>query len=658
MEVGRQDDVLAYKNSAHESGVQVGIEISRSGNGAHAWIFFSEPVASRLARQLGTFFLSRASASRHLIKLETYDRFFPNQDYLPKGGFGNLIALPLQKIPREKDNTVFVDDNLEPYKDQWKFLSEIRRLSIFDVTTLLQKFEQISESITDARFEDESLDRSEKALHSSLEKLTPKLYQKQIKALIDSQLSINLSGLPSPLIAAFKRTSTFANPKFFELQRLRFSTWKTPKYIFCGEIHSTQLILPRGVLDQCIDLTERVGGKLLLQDCRIVKKKFRISFKGNLRIEQKNAVSELIKYNTGVLVAPPGSGKTVIACSIIAKRKMSTLIVVHRSPLLEQWKERISEFLSIDREEIGIIKGKKKKSLGKVDIAMLQSLTKRIELESFFSQYSQIIIDECHHIAAISFESVVKKCPTRFVLGLTATPFRKDGHQAIIYMQCGPIRHEMQNRQSMLLKKKVIVRETNFRMPEDAGQQPPIHQVWAHLIIDQERIKLICCDVLKELEKGSISLIISERKDHLQTLAKYLSILIGSKDYRIFILDGDMGEKTRISVLNEIYSILDKGKKLCLFTTGSLFGEGFDLPALDTLFLVMPVSFKGKIIQYAGRIHRTYEGKKEVKIYDYVDQWSGLTLSMYRKRVSAYRKMGYKIEAPQTLMAGKKSTVK
>lgn len=644
-----EQDVLLFKKEAEKLGVEVAVERSRSGNGGHAWIFFSEFIPASLARQLGSIIMTKAIMKSPRFDLSSYDRFFPNQDYMPKGGFGNLIALPLQKAPRENGNSAFISDNLKVIDNQWEYLSSVRALSFLDVSKLVDKVSADFDK-PDAAVEDENQSWSESTLDILTEQVKDQCFGQTIEAKLSSQLYVGIEGVPSKLIAALKRLATFANPEFFQKQKMRFSTWNIPKYIFCGDLEGSHLILPSGLIEKVEEICADAGAEFKLNDSRPNHRHFRVSFKGKLKKEQKRAVEEVVEHECGVLVAPPGSGKTVMGCAVLSKRKVPTLILVHRAPLLDQWKNRIEEFVNFDVKKIGTINGQKKKPQGKIDIAMMQTVNKMSEedLKTLLSKYEQIIVDECHHIAAFTFESILKKSPARYILGLTATPYRKDGHQAIIHMQSGPIRYEMLETETEFESKRVIVRNSNFKMPEEAGPQPPIHQVWSHLITDEERLELVADDVIENLDEARVPLVISERKEHLQLLRNNL-LSKEVPESHIFILDGDLSKKQRNTMLEEINSSIVRKDPVCILTTGSLIGEGFDLPVLDTLFLAMPVAFRGKVIQYAGRIHRPVEGKDEVRIYDYVDPWSGLTLSMFRKRVKAYRSMGYRIESPPTI---------
>jgi superfamily II DNA or RNA helicase len=330
---------------------------------------------------------------------------------------------------------------------------------------------------------------------------------------------------------------------------------------------------------------------------------------------------------------------------MIAKRKTSTLILVHRTPLMEQWRQRIAEFLGTEPKKIGTFGGTRKKPTGEIDVGMLPSLAKLENPGELLSAYGQIIIDECHHLPAVSFDKVLQQSPARYILGLTATPYRKDGHQAIIHMQCGPTRYEVKHVDGPTLKKRVIVRETKFKLPDELGPQPAIHLVWENLVADPARLDLVARDLRRALEQGRFPLVISERKEHLARLKEVFDERLQDFGAKGFTLVGGMGKKARAATLEAIKSALEAKTHPYILATGSFIGEGFDFPALDTLIVAMPVSFKGKIIQYAGRLHRASPDKTEVQIYDYLDASSALTVSMFRKRLAAYRKMEYQIEA-------------
>lgn len=645
-----QADILAFSEAAKSLGIQTAIERSRSGKGGHAWIFFTEPVPARLARSLGTLIIAKCSERNIRLSLESYDRFFPTQDFLPKGGFGNLIALPLQKIPRENGNSCFVDENFNVIPDQWSYLASIRRLYKYELESILKDYLPKANFKRHDAFEDtawltdnEILDKT-----SIPQEHDDSLTDKDIEIIFGSMLSIPLEGIPTKIIVRLKKTASFANPEFYKLQRMRMQTYPHPRFIFSGEIRPDYLFLPRGVLDKATRILQQAGANVVIRDERVAKKKFKVEFSGELTEIQEKAVEKVKISDIGILMAPPGAGKTVMACQIIASRKVSTLVLVHRQPLLDQWKERISQFLSIPIKEIGTLSGSKKKMTGKVDVGMLQSISKIEDLTELTEKYSQIIIDECHHIPATSFEAILKQLPARYVLGLSATPYRKDGLEKIMFQQCGPIRHEIQISEVSDLLKDVYIFETSLVFPEELGRQPPYQVLINYLIQNEKRNFLIAGKTTEVIQNGRFPLLVSDRKDHLEIL----SILIEEKNptVELVLLDGDLTNKQRKNELTKIDDCRKSKKQVIILATASLVGEGFDLPELDTLIFATPLSFEGRLIQYAGRIHRSYQDKNTARIIDFVDSYSGMFLKMYRSRVNTYRKMGYKIHEDDSLM--------
>jgi hypothetical protein len=403
---GWQDDAAAYQRAGLELGVDVAIERSRSGKGAHAWVFFAEPVPARLARQLGTMILSRALDARPEMSFKSYDRFFPNQDFLPRGGFGNLIALPLQKAPREKGNSVFLNPQLAPVPEQWEFLAQVRRLSLSDLNAILQSRATQSSTLRSG----DATDIQDVLLSTDSSLLVPYASGPELQRVkgvvtvrVGSQILIPLDRLFPRLIARLKRLAAFPNPEFCKRNRMRLPTYLHPRIVFSGEMRRNELILPRGVIEQAVGLLEEAGAKVDVHDERPKSGRIRARFRGTLTAEQKTSVRALIRHEFGVFVAPPGAGKTVVACALIARRKVPTLVLVHRQPLVEQWRGRLLEFLSLREQDIGIVSGAKKRTSGKVDIAMLQTLGRADDIREILPGYAQVIVDECHHIPASSF---------------------------------------------------------------------------------------------------------------------------------------------------------------------------------------------------------------------------------------------------------------
>jgi superfamily II DNA or RNA helicase len=637
-------DVTTFRETGRSLGIEVLVERSRSGNGAHAWIFFEGPIPAKTARSLGTLILAKCSERNLRLSLESYDRFFPSQDYLPKGGFGNLIALPLQRSPRSEGNSVFLDEAMLPYEDQWAALNGVRRLGLSEVQRLLSeylpKWQPSGEGFLDVAWitDNSILERT-----SSINTPEPKLSGETVEITFGSMLSIPLEKLPSRVVAKLKKTASFANPEFYKRQRMRMQTYPLSRFIFSGELHPSEIILPRGVLDEVIKILTVAGAQVVIRDERVGRRKLKLDFDGELTSAQADAVKRLRKSDFGILMAPPGSGKTVMACALIAERKVSTLVLVHRQPLMEQWRERISTFLKVPPKEIGNLSGTKKKMTGKLDLAMLQSLTKLEDLSDIAQSYSQIIIDECHHIPATSFEDILKQLPARYVVGLTATPYRKDGLEKILFQQCGPIRVELDDSEARLLQKSATIHETKFRLPPELGERPPYHELIQHLTSDPSRNSIIAIQAIQALRANRFPMLMSDRKEHLDALANAIKEKSADEKLEIVRLDGDLTSKQRKEALQTLQELKQSGVKVLLMSSASLIGEGFDLPALDTMILATPLSFEGRIIQYAGRIHRQSDGKDSVEIIDFVDFSNAMLIKMYRNRVKAYRKMGYSI---------------
>jgi superfamily II DNA or RNA helicase len=647
---GWRENVVAYKEAAQRVGVAAAVERSRSGNGAHAWIFFSEAVPATLARRLGTILLAKASATRPTMSLGAFDRLFPNQDTIPKGGFGNLIALPLAGEPRKLGNTVFLDDELSPHSDQWAFLATVKRLSREDLDRIagqIAPMAALASSRGDSAF---ALESDECALDLSRPTIKPGMISGEVTLRFDSRLHIPPT-VPAAILASLKRLAAFANPVFHEKLRLRFATYDTPRFIFAGEWHADRLVIPRGAMDDAIAILEKAGANVTIQDARPEGKLVRWTFHGELRPEQEAAVQEMSKHDYGVLCAPPGAGKTVMGCALIARHRISTLVLVHRTIVLDQWCKEAGHFLGIaKRKEIGIWRGATRRLTRRLDIAMLPSLARIEDYAAFFQGYGLVIVDECHHVPAVTVEALLKACPCRKIVGLTATPVRKDGLEKLLHLQCGPIRHTMHAAADEVTPRAVYVRRSSFHVPSILGQRPPIHAVWEALVGDEGRTRQIATDILSSLNEGRCPLVLSDRKAHLDKLEAQLTMQNGCSDAAVLRLQSGVGKKQREAIRGEIDRRFEKGEKFVLLATASLIGEGYDLPRLDTLFLAMPLSFKGRVVQYAGRLHRQHAEKREVRVYDYLDEGNPLTMAMFRRRSSAYRQMGYRMVVDQAVV--------
>ncbi|MEJ1971938.1 MAG: DEAD/DEAH box helicase family protein, partial [Lacunisphaera sp.] len=646
---GWWNDVLAYREAAERVGLTVAIERSRSGNGAHGWIFFAEPVPAGVARRLGAILVAKASALRPTLSLGAYDRLFPNQDALPVGGFGNLIALPLAKAPRQNGNTLFVDQHMATFDDQWSYLAGLPRLNRESLERVLARIAPVAPGLPPSRIgagldhgDDFALQSDAMVLDLSQPYIRGGMIAADVTVRLDAQIHVPRS-LPTPVLAALKRLATFPNPVFHEKLRLRFATYDTPRFLFAGEWHANRLVLPRGVLDRSLALLEMAGATVVVQDGRDIGKRVPWKFHGELREDQEAAVRKILAEDQGVLCAPPGAGKTVIGCALIARARTSALVLVHRAVLADQWRETARQFLGLKRKEIGIWRGQTHRLTRRFDIAMLPSLARVEDLASVLAGYGVVIIDECHHVPAASFEAVLKACPSRRVYGLTATPKRKDRLEKLLFTQCGPIRHTLLDTQPDEMR-TVKVRRTTVSLPANVGQRPPIHIVWEALVQDQGRIAVIVSDLLSCVASGRSPLVLADRKVYLDRLQQ--AFTAQASHVICHRLEAQLGKRARSEILRQIDEHYTAGTPFVLFATASLVGEGFDLPRLDTLVLAMPLSWKGRLVQYAGRLHRIHDAKGTPLIYDYVDGNYALTNAMFRRRLVGYRELNYTIEMP------------
>jgi superfamily II DNA or RNA helicase len=642
-----QEDVTAFAETCRSARIPVAIERSRSGNGAHAWFFFAAPVSANIARRMGCYLITETMNRRHELSMESYDRLFPNQDTMPRGGFGNLIALPLQHEARQQGNSVFVGEGFKPFADQWAYLGSVQRIRPIDAELVVQEATRTGQVIG-LRIADTDEEEPAPWARPPSARIHMKIVAgplpPEIKAVLAQRLYIEKAGLLPPLLNQLKRLAAFQNPEFYKKQRMRLSTAMTPRVISCAEELPSHISLPRGCAPDVKALLSQHQVALLVDDKRHVGSALQFAFKGELTAVQKEAARALLKHDTGVFVAPPGIGKTVLGTHLISQRACSTLVLVHRKPLLEQWKAQLAMFLNVDEKDIGQVGGGQRKPNGRLDVAMMQSLVSKEGVDDLVGTYGHVIVDECHHLPAFSFERVLSEVKARYLVGLTATPQRRDGHQAITEMQLGPVRYRVDAKSQAArrpFEHKLIVRETGFRVP--AGRTGSgIQDVYRVLAEDKERNQRIIDDIIAALQEGRSPILLTERKDHLDHLANNLARLVR----HLIVLKGGTSGKERRRALEHLASIPDASERLVL-ATGRYVGEGFDDARLDTLFLAMPVSWKGTLIQYAGRLHRHHPRKAEVRIYDYVDREVPMLLRMFEKRLTTYRAIGYaRGEAP------------
>ncbi|MBT4482164.1 MAG: DEAD/DEAH box helicase family protein, partial [Candidatus Latescibacteria bacterium] len=640
-----QEDVSAFRQICVELDIPVAIERSRSGNGAHAWFFFLTPVPCVNARSMGAYLLTETMERRPEIGLDSYDRFFPNQDTLPKGGLGNLIALPLQKRAREAGNTVFFDEDNHPYEDQWAYLSSIKKMSRIEVEKLSQAASE-NDRVTGLRMPvtDEEDNKPWENSPSRSKKLTVSgPLPKMIELVLANQIYIAKTGLSPSLRNAIIRTSAFQNPEFYQRQAMRMPVWNIPRIISCAENFPHHLALPRGCLFDLVELFKELNIGLNICDERKLGEPLEIMFTGKLFPEQEEAAQALLAHDNGVLAGTTAFGKTVVALCVIAKRAVNTLILVHRRQLLQQWQARIAEYINIDNKDIGVIGGGKRKQTGKIDIAIIQSLNRKGEVDNLVAEYGHLVIDECHHMSAPSFEAISREFKGKYVTGLSATVTRRDGHHPVIFMNCGPVRYMVSAKakaKERPFEHRLFVRNTCSRLPVELSYKNliTIAEIYSVLIHDEQRNEQIINDVLTNLAEGRFPVLLTERREHLEYFREQLS----NKVEHLITFKGGMGKKQLKAALEKLETLSDNAPRLIL-ATGRFLGEGFDNARLDTLFLALPVSWKGTLVQYTGRLHRFHENKKKAIIYDYADLEIPMLARMFEKRMKGYRSIGYEL---------------
>lgn len=647
-EHGYQDDVRAYVSVCRDWGVPAYIERSRSGNGAHVWILFDEHIKAQTARRLGNAILTEAMEREGKMSFKSYDRFFPNQDYMPTGGFGNLVALPLQGRARKDGNSVFVDDDFIPFTDQWAYLQRMTKMTAAKVEKLVTRNDreplgELSKSSESAPWE--------RPLPKPMNKAD---FPKSITIIRSFGIYIPTKDLSAKAINHLKRLAAFKNPEFYAKLGMRLPVYNLPRIISCSEITDDYLILPRGCEESAIDFLRENNVDVEIQDKANPGMPISVEFNGQLYPEQVQAIVELARHRCGTLYATTAFGKTVTAAAMIARKEVNTLILVHTKALLDQWRERLSEYLITDfqPEEQPKGRGRRKKFQqfgalsstentlnGKIDIALLQSCINDNEVKPFVREYGVVIVDECHHAPAVNFERVLREVNARYVYGLTATPIRKDGHQPIIFMQCGEIRYTSDAKAQLSkqsFRRLLIPRFTSHRNLNADGSN--YAQILDELTENESRNKLILDDVAANLAEGRTPIILTARTAHVDILTEQCRKICPN----VIRLVGNDSAKAKREVMSRLNDI-PANELLIIVATGKYVGEGFDLPRLDTLMLALPVSWKGLIAQYTGRLHRNYPGKNETRIYDYIDLRVPVCDSMYRKRLQGYKAVGYSI---------------
>ena len=629
-------DALAYLKAARASAVPAALEVSRSGVGAHVWIFFTAQVPAGLARRLGIGLLREAMGIRGRMSLTSYDRLFPAQDVLPVGGFGNLIAAPLQGRCRRSGTTVFLDlATMEPHEDQWAYLSTVDRMTPRELTRAATR---VGDPVVGT-----NVDRLTGTIATRIQVPVPDV----VHVGVGSRVTVSGEDLTPTMASTLMHAASLSNPVFDERQRQRRSTWDVPRFLRSyDETLAGDLVLPRGLLPLVESLVAEQGSRLDLADERTDGSPAELEFGGTLYEVQTAALEAITRYDLGVFVAPPGAGKTVIACAAAAVVGLSTLILVDRKTLADQWRARIGELLGVKAGQLG---GGRTKRGGVIDVAMLQTLARRDDVAELTSAYGLVIVDECHHVPAAAFENVVRQISARRWLGLTATPYRRDQLDDLIALQLGPVRHTIPFEATLsgqlpvvgvvaAPERRLVVHRTSYRYSGDADPGAPggIATIYRDLVADDARLALVADGVIEALGRGRHCMVLTQWTAHVDRFAAELT----DRGYDPVVLIGGMGARARAAALARLDPGAGNGPGLVV-ATGAYVGEGFDCPVLDTLFLAAPISFSGRLVQYAGRVLRPWPSKDVVEVHDYVDADVPMLASSMAKRARGYKSLGF-----------------
>lgn len=643
-----KEEINALRRICKNLDVDAVVERSRSGRGAHLWIFFKEMIPARLARKFGFALLEKGAESVNLKSFKYYDRMIPTQDALPEGGLGNVIALPLQGMALKSGNSAFVDENWNAYEDQLKVLAGTRRLTRQEIEDYLSLWYSTGFTSED-NGTDAPWDKNSEIEAGSVKGV--------VRIVLADRIYIDSSGMSNKTKRQFRRMATFSNKQYFQNQAMDMPNYDESRFIYLGSDEGKYIVLPRGLREEILKKFDNAGISYKIEDKRTQGRELNISFKGELRESQIPAVETMLENETGILHAATAFGKTVVCCDMIARRGISTLILVDRADLMNQWIKRLDEFLDIAEELpeyqtktgrtrkrkslIGNLQGAHDTLTGIVDVAMIRSLKKKDGFHPMLKEYAQVYFDECHHAASDSAIEVLQEINAKYVYGVTATPKRGDGKEKINEFLLGPIRYRFTAKdraEEQNIDHLVYPRFTRTVKPHHLSKTPYGNDAYELIRNNDVRDEQIIRDVADCVQAGRTPVVLTKYVDHANKLSERL------KKYadRLILLTGANGTKARRAQVKELNEV-DDSDSLILVGTGSLLGEGFDFPRLDTLFMATPVSGENVVEQYVGRLNRDYDGKENVIVYDYVDSHIPKFDKMYAARLKAYKKIGYEL---------------
>ncbi len=645
---GWKEEINALRHICKNLDVDAVVERSRSGRGAHLWIFFKEMVPARLARRFGFALLEKGAESVNLKSFKYYDRMIPTQDALPEGGLGNVIALPLQGMALKSGNSAFIDENWNAYEDQLNVLAGTRRLTRQGIEDYLSLWYSTG-SISEDNGTDAPWDKNSEIEAGSVKGV--------VRIVLADRIYIDSTGMSNKTKRQLRRMATFSNKQYFQNQAMDMPNYDESRFIYLGSDEGKYIVLPRGLREEILKKFDNAGISYKIEDKRTKGQELNISFRGELRESQIPAVETMLENETGILHAATAFGKTVVCCDMIARRGISTLILVDRADLMNQWIKRLEEFLDIDEELpeyqtktgrtrkrkslIGNLQGAHDTLTGIVDVAMIRSLKKKDGFHPKLKEYAQVYFDECHHAASDSAIEVLQEINAKYVYGVTATPKRGDGKEKINEFLLGPIRYRFTAKdraEEQNINHLVYPRFTRTVKPHHLSKTPYGNDAYELIRNNDVRDEQIIRDVADCVQAGRTPVVLTKYVDH----AKKLSERLKTYADRLILLTGANGTKARRAQVEELNKV-DNSDNLILVGTGSLLGEGFDFPRLDTLFMATPVSGENVVEQYVGRLNRDYDGKENVIVYDYVDSHIPKFDKMYSARMKAYKKIGYEL---------------